>query len=32
MAMLMAPVIFWMLQWLARATRYPYLPERIGFE
>ena len=32
MAMLMAPVIFWMLQWLARATRYPYLPERISFE
>jgi len=28
----MAPVIFWMLQWLARATRYPYLPERISFE
>ena len=32
MAMLMAPVIFWMLQWLARATRYSYLPERISFE
>jgi len=32
MAMLMAPVIFWVLQWLARATRYPYLPERISFE
>ncbi len=28
MAMLMAPVLFWMLNWLARATRYPYLPER----
>jgi hypothetical protein len=28
MAMLMAPVLFWMLNWLARATRYPYLPGR----
>jgi hypothetical protein len=28
MAMLMAPVIFWMLNWVARMTRYPYLPER----
>src|SRR5438132_1676761 len=28
MAMLMAPVIFWMLNWVARVTRYPYLPER----
>ena len=28
MAMLMAPVLFWMLNWLAHATRYPYLPER----
>jgi hypothetical protein len=27
-AMLMAPVIFWMLNWVARMTRYPYLPER----
>jgi hypothetical protein len=27
-AMLMAPVIFWMLNWVARVTRYPYLPER----
>ena len=32
MAMLMAPVLFWMLNWLARASRYPYLPERGGFE
>jgi len=24
MAMLMAPVIFWMLNWVARVTRYPY--------
>lgn len=28
MAMLMAPVIFWILNWVARMTRYPYLPER----
>ncbi len=28
MAMLMAPVIFWILNWIARITRYPYLPER----
>ena len=28
MAMLIAPVIFWMLNWIARMTRYPYLPER----
>jgi hypothetical protein len=28
MAMLMAPVIFWVLNWVARVTRYPYLPER----
>jgi hypothetical protein len=27
-AMLMAPVIFWILNWVARMTRYPYLPER----
>jgi hypothetical protein len=27
-AMLMAPVMFWILNWLARVTRYPYLPER----
>jgi hypothetical protein len=27
-AMLMAPILFWMLNWLARMTRYPYLPER----
>ncbi len=31
-AMLMAPVIFWSLQWVARITRYPYLPERSAFE
>ncbi|HET9800934.1 MAG TPA: hypothetical protein VFP82_04550 [Chthoniobacterales bacterium] len=28
MAMLMAPVIFWILNWIARMTRYPYVPER----
>jgi len=27
-AMLMAPVVFWVLNWMARVTRYPYLPER----
>ena len=27
-AMLMAPVVFWILNWVARVTRYPYLPER----
>jgi hypothetical protein len=32
MAMLMAPVVFWMLNWVARATRFPYLSERSGFE
>jgi hypothetical protein len=31
-AMLMAPLIFWTLQWVARLTRYPYLPERTAFE
>ena len=28
MAMLMAPVIFWILNWVARVTRYPYLTDR----
>src|SRR3984893_3339207 len=32
MAMLMAPLIFWTLQGVARLTRYPYLPERGHFE
>jgi hypothetical protein len=27
-AMLMAPVVFWVLNWIAHVTRYPYLPER----
>lgn len=31
MAMLMAPLIFWMLHWLGRATAAPYLPEE-GYE
>jgi len=28
LAMLMAPLVFWALHWLARATAYPYLPRR----
>ena len=28
LAMLMAPLVFWMLHWLARATAYPYMPKR----
>ena len=33
-AMLISPVVFWILHWVARATAYPYLPEtnRFGFE
>src|SRR5205809_4975566 len=31
-AMLMAPIIFWFLQWLGRITAYPYLPEGNSFE
>lgn len=27
-AMLMAPILFWIFNWIARMTRYPYLPER----
>jgi len=26
--MIMAPLVFWALHWLARATAYPYLPRR----
>src|SRR5437764_4058789 len=26
LAMLMAPLVFWMLHWLARATAYRYMP------
>ena len=28
LAMLMAPLVFWMLHWLARATAYSYMPRR----
>jgi len=28
LAMLMAPLIFWMLHWVGRLTAYPYLAER----
>jgi len=31
-AMLMAPIIFWSLQWLAHLTAYPYLSERSNLE
>src|SRR5437588_67331 len=31
-AMLMAPLVFWILQGIAHLTRYPYLPERARFE
>jgi hypothetical protein len=31
-AMLMAPIIFWFLQWVGRVTSYSYLPERGDFE
>lgn len=31
-AMLMAPVLFWFLQWLGRVTGYSYLNERSVFE
>jgi len=31
-AMAMAPIIFWFLQWMGRITAYPYLPERDRFE
>jgi hypothetical protein len=27
LAMLMAPLVFWSLQWLSRLTSNPYLPE-----
>jgi hypothetical protein len=32
LAMLMAPLIFWSLHWLAGLTNSPYLPEREGFD
>ncbi len=31
-AILMAPIIFWLLQWMGRMTAYPYLPEGNRFE
>jgi hypothetical protein len=31
-AMLIAPILFWLLQWLGRMTAYPYGPERGRFE
>ncbi len=31
-AMLMAPILFWLLQWLGRMTAYSYSPERGRFE
>jgi len=31
-AMLMAPPVFLILHWIARLTRYPYLPEKGHFE
>ena len=31
-AMAIAPILFWFLQWMARITAYPYLPERDRFK
>ena len=31
-AMLISPLVFWILHWLARATVYPYLPGRSRLE
>lgn len=31
-AMFMAPVVFWFLNWMGRITAFPYLPERDRFE
>ena len=31
-AMLMAPIVFWFLQWVGRVSGYSYLPERGHFE
>ena len=31
-AMLMAPLVFWLLHWLAHVTAFSYLPERDRFE
>ena len=32
LAMFMAPIVFWFLQWVGRMTAFPYLPERDRFE
>jgi len=31
-AVAMAPIMFWFLQWMGRITAYPYLPKRGRFE
>ncbi len=31
-AMLVAPILFWLLQWIGQMTAYPYGPERGRFE
>ena len=31
-AMLVAPILFWLLQWIAQMTAYPYSPEGRQFE
>lgn len=31
LAMIMAPLVFWLLHTIARATAYPYLPEREAY-
>src|ERR1700756_3028636 len=31
-AMLVSPIVFWVLTWLARATAYPYLPRADRFD
>ena len=32
LAMFMAPIVFWFLQWIGRISRFQYLPERDRFE
>jgi hypothetical protein len=32
LAMLMAPLVFWLLHWIGRATAYSYLPEEESYE
>jgi hypothetical protein len=31
-AMLISPIVFWLLHWIARATSYPYLPGSSRFD